>query len=180
MFFTSQESEKSIRPAFRVNGIPYFPIFAGRDPILANIKVAPFIETLVERRITKSDEHPLFKKVMMFLKRELDSVIDPDLLNYVDAIVIYSSEQVESTENFDVEDEDLRETKNVSIYNYYHETWIDPEEETVREAIQNKTYNENECWINALLETYKDTELTREKRGSLAKTFSKKKIRTPR
>ena len=176
MLFTNQESEKSIRPAFRVNGIPYFPIFAGRPPILANIKVTPFIETLVRRRITKPDEHPLFKKVMMFLKRELDSVVDPDLLNYVDAIVIYSAEQVESPENFDVEEEDLRETKNVSIYNNYHETWIDPEEETVREAIQNKTYNENECWINALLETYKDTELTREKRGSLAKTLSRKKI----
>ena len=176
MLFTNQESEKSIRPAFRVNGIPYFPIFAGRPPILANIKVTPFIETLVRRRITKPDEHPLFKKVMMFLKRELDSVVDPDLLNYVDAIVIYTAEQVESTENFDVEEEDLRETKNVSIYNNYHETWIDPEEETVREAIQNKTYNENGCWINALLETYKDTELTREKRGSLAKTLSRKKI----
>ena len=176
MLFTNQESEKSIRPAFRVNGIPYFPIFAGRPPILANIKVTPFIETLVRRRITKPDEHPLFKKVMMFLKRELDSVVDPDLLNYVDAIVIYTAEQVESTENFDVEEEDLRETKNVSIYNNYHETWIDPEEETVREAIQNKTYNENECWINALLETYKDTELTRQKRGSLAKTLSRKKI----
>ena len=176
MLFTNQESEKSIRPAFRVNGIPYFPIFAGRPPILANIKVTPFIETLVKRRITKPDEHPLFKKVMMFLKRELDSVVDPDLLNYVDAIVIYTAEQVESTENFDVEEEDLRETKNVSIYNNFHETWIDPEEETVREAIQNKTYNENECWINALLETYKDTELTRQKRGSLAKTLSRKKI----
>ena len=176
MLFTNQESEKSIRPAFRVNGIPYFPIFAGRPPILANIKVTPFIETLVRRRITKPDEHPLFKKVMMFLKRELDSVVDPDLLNYVDAIVIYTAEQVESTENFDVEEEDLRETKNVAIYNYYYDTWIDPEGETVREAIENKTYNENECWINALLETYKDTELTREKRGSLAKTLSRKKI----
>ena len=176
MLFTNQESEKSIRPAFRVNGIPYFPIFAGRPPILANIKVTPFIETLVRRRITKPDEHPLFKKVMMFLKRELDSVVDPDLLNYVDAIVIYTAEQVESTENFDVEEEDLRETKNVAIYNYYYDTWIDPEGETVREAIENKTYNENECWINALLETYKDTELTRQKRGSLAKTLSRKKI----
>ena len=176
MLFTNQESEKSIRPAFRVNGIPYFPIFAGRPPILANIKVTPFIETLVRRRITKPDEHPLFKKVMMFLKRELDSVVDPDLLNYVDAIVIYTAEQVESTENFDVEEEDLRETKNVAIYNYYYDTWIDPEAETVREAIENKTYNENECWINALLETYKDTELTRQKRGSLAKTLSRKKI----
>ena len=175
MLFTNQESEKSIRPAFRVNGIPYFPIFAGRPPILANIKVTPFIETLVKRRITKPDEHPLFKKVMMFLKRELDSVVDPDLLNYVDAIVIYSAEQVESPENFDVEEEDLRETKNVAIYNYYYDTWIDPEAETVREAIENKTYNENECWINALLETYKDTELTRQKRGSLAKTLSRKK-----
>ena len=83
-------------------------------------------------------------------------------------------EQVENAENFEVEDEDLRETKNVSIYNHYHETWIDAEEETVREAIENKTYNENERWINTLLETYKDTELTREKRGSLAKRLSRK------
>ena len=34
----------------------------------------------------------------------------------------------------------------------------------------------SECWINALLEKYEGTELTREKRGKLAKTLSRNKI----
>ena len=42
--------------------------------------------------------------------------------------------------------------------------------------MENQNYREDECWINALLEKYEGTELTREKRGSLAKTLSRKKI----
>ena len=113
----------------------------------------------------------------MFLKRDFDvknALIE--LLNYTDAIIIYKVDEAENTENYDVEDEGLRDTTNISIYNFYHQTVIDPEKETVKEAIQNNNHKDNECWINHLLETYEGTELTREKRGSLAKTLSRKKI----
>ena len=183
MLFTTNEGAvdgiptKKVKPAFKVDGMPYFPLFAGKDFKQANIKATPFIETLVNRKITQQRDKPLFKKVMMFLKRDVDvknALIE--LLNYTDAIIMYDVDEAETTENYDVEDEGLRDTTNISIYNFYHQTLIDTEKETVKEAIQNNNHKENECWINHLLETYEGTELTREKRGSLAKTLSRKKI----
>ena len=183
MLFTTNEGAvdgiptKKVKPAFKVDGMPYFPLFAGKEFKHANIKATPFIETLVNRKITQQRDKPLFKKVMMFLKRDVDvknALIE--LLNYTDAIIMYDVDEAETTENFDVEDEGLRDTTNISIYNFYHQTLIDTEKETVKEAIQNNNHKENECWINHLLETYEGTELTREKRGSLAKTLSRKKI----
>ena len=168
---------KKVKPAFKVDGMPYFPLFAGKEFKHANIKATPFLETLVNRKITQQRDKPLFKKVMMFLKRDVDvknALIE--LLNYTDAIIMYDVDEAETTENYDVEDEGLRDTTNISIYNFYHQTLIDTEKETVKEAIQNNNHKENECWINHLLETYEGTELTREKRGSLAKTLSRKKI----
>ena len=183
MLFTTNEGAvdgiptKKVKPAFKVDGMPYFPLFAGKDFKQANIKATPFIETLVNRKITQQRDKPLFKKVMMFLKRDVDvknALIE--LLNYTDAIIMYDVDEAETTENYDVEDEGLRDTTNISIYNFYHQTLIDTEKETVKEAIQNNNHKENECWINHLLETYEGTELAREKRGSLAKTLSRKKI----
>ena len=184
MLFTTNEGAvddtptKKVKPAFKVDGMPCFPLFAGRDASkYANIKATPFIETLVNRKITQQRDKPLFKKVMMFLKGDFDvknALIE--LLNYTDAIIIYKVDEAENTENYDIEDEGLKDTTNISIYNFYHQTLIDPEKETVEEALQNDNYKENECWINHLLETYEGTELTREKRGSLAKTLSRKKI----
>ena len=183
MLFTTNEGAvdgvptKKVKPAFKVDGMPYFPLFAGKEFKHANIKATPFIETLVNRKITQQRDKPLFKKVMMFLKRDVDvknALIE--LLNYTDAIIMYDVDEAETTENYDVEDEGLRDTTNISIYNFYHQTVIDTEKETVKEAIQNNNHKENECWINHLLETYEATELTREKRGCLAKTLSRKKI----
>ena len=183
MLFTTNEGAvddvptKKVKPAFKVDGMPYFPLFAGKEFKHANIKAAPFIETLVNRKITQQRDKPLFKKVMMFLKRDFDvKNALMELLNYTDAIIIYKVDEAESTEDYDVEDEGLRDTTNISIYNFYHETIIDPERETVKEAIQNNNYRDNECWINHLLETYEGTKLMEEKRGSLAKTLSRKKI----
>ena len=183
MLFTTNEGAvdgvptKKVKPAFKIDGMSYFPLFAGKEFKHANIKATPFIETLVNRKITQQRDKPLFKKVMMFLKRDVDvknALIE--LLNYTDAIIMYNVDEAETTENYDVEDEGLRDTTNISIYNFYHQTLIDTERETVKEAIQNNNHKENECWINHLLETYEGTELTREKRGSLAKTLSRKKI----
>ena len=183
MLFTTNEGAvdgiptKKVKPAFKIDGMPYFPLFAGKDFKQANIKATPFIETLVNRKITQQRDKPLFKKVMMFLKRDIDvknALIE--LLNYTDAIIMYDVDEAETTENYDVEDEGLRDTTNISIYNFYHQTLIDTEKETVKEAIQNNNHKENECWINSLLETYEGTKLMEEKRGSLAKTLSRKKI----
>ena len=174
----STEVIGEIKRGKKINGLAYYPMFSKGQSRIANLKVDAFIETLVKRTITKQFEKPLFRKVMMFLKTDLQlRDIMPDMIDYIDAIQILKAIEVDDDgKDYDIEDEGLKDTTNISIYNFYHETLIDAEKETIKEAIQNNNYKENECWINHLLETYEGTELTREKRGSLAKTLSRKKI----
>ena len=174
----STEVIGEIKRGKKINGLAYYPMFSKGQSRIANLKVDAFIETLVKRTITKQFEKPLFRKVMMFLKTDLQlRDMMPDMIDYIDAIQILKVIEVDDDgRDYDIEDEGLKDTANISIYNFYHQTLIDPEKETVKEAIQNNNYRDNECWINHLLETYEGTELTREKRGSLAKTLSRKKI----
>ena len=51
----------------------------------------------------------------------------------------------------------LPNTANVSMFNIYIQTPLDPEFETCNEAIQVKRYEENECWFNTITAWYKDT-----------------------
>ena len=174
----STEVIGEIKRGKKINGLAYYPMFSKGQSRIANLKVDAFIETLVKRTITKQFEKPLFRKVMMFLKTDLQlRDMMPDMIDYIDAIQILKVIEVDDDgKDYDIEDEGLKDTANISIYNFYHQTLIAPEKETVKEAIQNNNYRDNECWINHLLETYEGTELTREKRGSLAKTLSRKKI----
>ena len=174
----STEVIGEIKRGKKINGLAYYPMFSKGQSRIANLKVDAFIETLVKRTITKQFEKPLFRKVMMFLKTDLQlRDMMPDMIDYIDAIQILKVIEVDDDgKDYDIEDEGLKDTTNISIYNFYHQTLIDPEKETVKEAIQNNNHKDNECWINHLLETYEGTELTREKRGSLAKTLSRKKI----
>ena len=174
----STEVIGEIKRGKKINGLVYYPMFSKGQSRIANLKVDAFIETLVKRTITKQFEKPLFRKVMMFLKTDLQlRDMMPDMIDYIDAIQILKVIEVDDDgKDYDIEDEGLKDTTNISIYNFYHQTVIDAEKETVKEALQNDNYKENECWINHLLETYEGTELTREKRGSLAKTLSRKKI----
>ena len=174
----STEVIGEIKRGKKINGLAYYPMFSKGQSRIANLKVDAFIETLVKRTITKQFEKPLFRKVMMFLKTDLQlRDMMPDMIDYIDAIQILKVIEVDDDgKDYDIEDEGLKDTTNISIYNFYHQTVIDPEKETVKEAIQNNNHKDNECWINHLLETYEGTELTREKRGSLAKTLSRKKI----
>ena len=162
----------------KINGLIYFPMFERGRPRQASIKVGEFIETLVNRTVTKQQEKPMFKKLMLFLKTDggLKEAM-PDMLDYVDAIQITKVEKTDDDGRpYNVEDEGLRESNNISIYSFYHESVIDVEKETVKEAIQSNNFRENECWINELLKTYEGSELMREKRGKLAKTLSRNKI----
>ena len=102
--------------------------------------------------------------------------MDSHLFGYLDCIRVEEIVSVEGGGDFNVANEGLRESCNVSIFHEYHETIVDTTQYTIKEAISNNNYRENECWINALMETYQGTYLTQEKRGSLAKTLSRDKI----
>ena len=97
----------------------YFPLFAGKEHKHANIKATPFIEPLVNRKITQQRDKPLFKKAIVFLKKDFDvKNVLMELLNYIDEIIIYKVVEAESTEDYDIEDEGLKDTTNISIYNF--------------------------------------------------------------
>ena len=90
-------------------------------------------------------------------------------INTLDAIRIESANVAEG-EAQPPENQNLRDTTHISIYNKYIETEIDPSYSTIKEALAKKHYTENECWINSLLDHYPD--LMRQKRGSLSKTLT--------
>eukprot|EP00438_Fugacium_kawagutii_P036749 Skav205305 [mRNA] locus=scaffold3444:24630:27985:- [translate_table: standard] len=106
--------------------------------------------------------------------------MDGYFIDYTHAIRI---ERVVDVNDIQARDVDIREerlrnaTENISIYHRYIETEIDVEYQTIKDAIQNNKYRDNECWINALVETYEGTELMREKRSNkTAKTLSRNKV----
>ena len=100
---------------FVVNGTQYVPL-SSRDGVRnANIKPTPFMESLVNRKVTNKFDNNLSKQVFKLLQG--DAWVKSDLLGSVNALFTYSA-----TQEFDLEDEPLRETSNVSIWNYDHET----------------------------------------------------------
>ena len=77
--------------------------------------------------------------------------------SYIDCIKLLSVERVDEETDFAPEKEKLKNTANLSMYNIYIQTPLDPEFETFKEAIQVKHYKENECWFNTITDWYKDT-----------------------
>ena len=65
MLLTSNEGAvdgtptKKVKPAFKIDGMPYFPFFAGKEHKHANIKTTPFVETLVNRKMTQQRDKPI-------------------------------------------------------------------------------------------------------------------------
>ena len=75
----------------------------------------------------------------------------------MECIQIKSLEKVDGDTDFKPEQEKLTNTANLSMYNIYIQTPLDPEFETFKEAISVKHYKENECWFNTITDWYKDT-----------------------
>ena len=179
MLFTKEPKGQS--GGFTLNGVKYSPLLVRPAVRVANVKANEFIETIVKRKITKLLDRPLYKKVMMIMKTdtEFQRIMGGDVYEYADAIRIESIEDVSDVgaQDMDIREERLRDgNSNMSIYHRYIETVIDGEYHTIKEALQNRMYRENECWINALNDHYKGSELMRQKRGKLAKTLSREKV----
>ena len=160
------------------DGIRLYPIWTNPPYKIANIRVNSFIEGLVKRLVPKW-EKPMFERMVMIMSTDDTFKTELGILDYVDAIRIESIEDVSDTsaKDMNIREERLRESaEHFSIYHRYIETEVDTDYYTVKEAIENKSYKENECWINSLNEHYEGTELMREKRGKLAKTLSREKV----
>ena len=103
------------KSGFVVNGTQYIPL-GSRDGVRnASIKTTPFMESLVNRKITNKFDKKPFQTSLQVITGWCLSKKWP--LGSVNALYIYSA-----TQEFDLEDEPLRETSNVSIWNYGHET----------------------------------------------------------
>ena len=178
MLFTKEPKGQS--GGFTLNGVKYSPLLVRPAVRVANVKANEFIETIVKRKITKMFDRPLYKKVMMIMRTdtEFQRMMGGDVYEYADAIRIESIEDVSDVgaQDMDIREERLRDGSNMSIYHRYIETEIDGEYHTIKEALQNRMYRENECWINALNDHYEGSELMRQKRGKLAKTLSREKV----
>ena len=84
---------------------------------------------------------------------EFNDMAKGDMYQYINAIRIESANVAEG-EAQPPENQNLRDATNISIYNKYIETEIDPSYSTIKEALAKKHYTENECWINSLLDHY--------------------------
>ena len=132
----------------------------------ANVRANEFIETLVKRRIRQyhNTKKFLFRKLMitMNLSSEFREGTQ-HLIQYAEAIRIESVEIVETdTGGYDEREKRLQQGNSISTYYRYIQTEVNAEAETMKEALNKQNYRENECWINALLENFEGTNLTRE------------------
>ena len=131
----------------------------------------------VERKFRKSKKGKNYynNKLLEHIKKIL--AFDPKTqefyykypADYIAAVKILSIEEIEDGDGErEQKKEKLKNAENVSMYHEYIETAFKPNASTIKEAIARNDYIENECWVNALVEHYKDcprkkNQLTREK-----------------
>eukprot|EP00438_Fugacium_kawagutii_P025372 Skav203192 [mRNA] locus=scaffold3430:4676:8188:+ [translate_table: standard] len=104
-------------------------------------------------------------------------MVEGEFFYYIDAIKVIKAELIdESIEDYDIFADELTDAKhNVSIFNRYIQTEVNPDCLRFKDAIKKKGHVNNECWMNTLLDHYSDT-LFKHKRGSLARNICREKI----
>ena len=162
--------QASIKPDIEVN-IP--------DEVINNFvrKEPEKGQERVERKFRKSKKGKNYydNKLLQHIREILRN--DPKVLefyskyppDYITAAKILSIDEIEDGDGKrEQKKEKLKNAENVSMYHEYIETVFKPNASTIKEAIARNDYIENECWVNALVEHYKDcprkkNQLTREK-----------------
>ena len=186
MLFSMSNRSGAKKASFILDGVAYYPLILltrGNASVVgsANVKANEFIETLVKRRIRQyhDTEKFLFRELMITMNSSSEfKEATGHLIEYADAIRIESVEIVETdTGGYDEKEEPLQQGNSISTYYRYIQTEVNAEAETMKEALHKQNYRENECWINALLENFEGTNLTREKRQQKnTKTLTRDKV----
>ena len=146
------------------NGYPLVPIY--HQFKIPNIQSSKYIEDIRRRRVYRDyEDKRLFKKLLKDLIT--DPNIQQDLIHiehYIACIIIHSADGVDGDTDFNPKRENLRDATNVSMYHNYMQTPLNPEYETLKEAIKEEHYQENMCWISTLTDYYKNTLMVDKKR----------------
>ena len=138
-------------------GKPLVPVYGGSEDIkrTANIKTTSYVENLVGRKVFNIYDKRLFLKLLLDLQR------DPSIfeylgyqLPYVACIKVYEVDRVDGDTDFNPKRENLRDATNMSMYHNYIQTPLNPEYETLKEAIKIEHYQDNICWINTLTDYF--------------------------
>ena len=162
--------QASVKPDIEVN-IP--------DKVIGNYVIKEPLEyqAQVMRKFRKSRkgknyyDNKLLEHILAILKFDpkVKGFYDTYPEDYISAVTILSIEDIEDGDGKrEQKKEKLKNAENVSMYHEYIETAFKPNASTIKEAIARNDYIENECWVNALVEHYKDcprkkNQLTREK-----------------
>ena len=153
------ESHQGLSVSFRDSrGRAYVPIYM--QDLTANVATTPWVENLTRRRIFR-DEKPdtkTFHRLKLLLMTDDSFKADVGYAEgYIACNKVNYAERVDNADAFKPQDEDLTNTVNVSMYHRYIQTPLDPQYETLKEAIKVEHYVKNECWFNTLTDYYKDT-----------------------
>ena len=117
-----------------------------------------------------------FDEIMDIMRRDKEfDKFEKELMehynNLFDAIKIQQVEKIsKSGEKFDIMKENLTDgIQHVSMYHRYIYTDLNSNLTTLKQAIENSTHVENQCWINSLSDFYKDTLIDYGKRNQLTR-----------
>ena len=94
--------------------------------------------------------------------------------SYIVCIKVKDVDRVDGDTDVIPVDENLTDTSHVSMFHRYIQTPLNPDYETLKEAIKVNHYQENQCWLNTITDYYKDTlmgEKRREKNSLTRKSM---------
>ena len=146
-------------------GREYVPVHVNH--LTASVQTTPWIEQLVGKRTFRDEkkETKTFYKLKTLLMTDDSFRADVGYAEgYIACIKVNYAEREDNADAFKPQDEDLTNTENVSMYHRFIQTPVDPQYETLKEAIKVKHYVKNQCWINTLSDVYKDTLMEDKKR----------------
>ena len=180
MLFSLEKSTGTKRASFIENGNEYYSLLVNPSVRNANVLSPVWIEEMLKVKVLKHSNLPLFKRMMIALRtdKEFQRMTEHETFyNYIDAIRIEKIDLLESDDiDFDVFADELRDAKhNVSIYQKYIQTELNPDCLTLKEALKKNNHIENECWINTLTDHYADT-LMRDKKAHKRKNLTRNEI----
>ena len=184
--YTTRHPRNIIKPAFKKFGMEFY--IEKFDIRQVTVKAKDFNKEWIKKVIFRFVDEEGFKgkdprrvdkefeEIMDILRQDKDfNNLVKELMehydNLFDAIKIQQVEKIsKSGEKFDILKENLTDgIQHVSMYHRYIYTDLNSNLTTLRQAIENSTHVENQCWINSLSDFYRDTLMDYGKRNQLTR-----------